>query len=154
MDPVTITVMALQAVGSLVKGIGAYQAGKAREKQAKMAAVQANQEAAIEANVALDEADRVGGEAAVRAAANGGGFDGSTADVLADIERRGAFNARSAIWAGSTKANNFLYEGKVARRQGALALLGATVDAGSSVAGGFMQSGEASKQSAARTQLR
>lgn len=141
MDPVTITVAALASVGKLLGGIGAYNKGKAIERQMQFRARQANQEGAIRANVALTEADQVGGEAAIRAAQNGGGLSGSAVDVLADIERRGAFNARSAIWAGATEAENALYEGKVARREGALKLIGATLDAGTSLASGFMPKG-------------
>lgn len=140
MDPVSASVMisaGISSIGKLFKGFMGWQAGKAQERQAKAAAAQANAEAGVKAQASLDELDRTEAEGAVRAADNGGGLSGSTQDVLADIDRRGMFNARSLIWAGATRANNALYEGKLARRQGALDLVGGVIGAGSSVAGGW-----------------
>jgi hypothetical protein len=142
-DPVTaaIAIAALSSVGKLLGGFGAYSQGKSIERQKQADAVRQNQQGAIEANVALDEADRVAGQAAVDAAGNGAGLSGSSQDVLGDLERRGKFNARSALWAGQTKAENSLFEGRVARRQGAMKLLTSTVDAGTTLASAFAPKG-------------
>lgn len=139
--PLIIAAAGLSAVGSLVKGLSAYSAGKAAKRQSEARARQFNREAGIEAQVALEELDQTGGEAAVRAAASGGGLASSSADVLADIERKGMFNARSLLYAGSTKAENALYEGRVAKKQGALELVGSTLKAGSSLANAFAGGG-------------
>lgn len=143
MDPVTMALVAagFSAVGSLFKGVTGYLGGKAQKRQADHAADQANQEAGVRAQVELDDLDRIEGEGAVRAAANGAGLSGSTQDVLADIDQRGMFNARSALWAGMTKAENAMYEGRVAKRQGALQLIGGGMSAGSSLATGLSGGG-------------
>ena len=140
MDPVSIAVMGMSAVGGLLKGITGFAAGNAKKRQAELAAAQARSEAGVQAQVALEDADQVEAVAATRAAANGGGFDSSAADVLADIRRKGMFNARSALWQGETEAENALFEGRLAKKQGTLALIGGTLDAGTSVLGGYMKS--------------
>lgn len=134
MDPITIAA-AIALAGGIFKGFTGWLGGKAQEKQGQARARQANQEAGQQAQAALAEEDEVAGEAAVRAAANGGGLDGSSADVLADIERRGQYNARSAIWAGTTKAENALYEGKTGRRQATLNGIGSVIGGASQAAG-------------------
>lgn len=140
MDPVTIALIAsagLGAVGKLVKGLGGYAAGKAAKRQSEFRARQFNNEAGIEAQAELEHLNEVGGETAVRAAAGGGGLAGSSLDVLADTERKGMFNARSLIYAGATKAENALYEGRVAKKQGGLALIGGGVGAGATLASSY-----------------
>lgn len=130
---------ALDAIGSLLKGFMAYSAGKAQERQLKYAAAQENADASVRAQAELDKLDRIEGEAAVRAAQNGGGFTGSTQDVLGDMDSRGVFNARSLIYQGATRGRNDLYQAKIARRDGALKLVGASVEAASSLASGWAQ---------------
>lgn len=143
MDPITIAA-AFAAVGSLLKGVMGYGEGKAKERQAQMAAQQANADAGIKAQASLDQLDRTEAEATVRAAQNGGGFSGSTQDVLRDMDQRGIFNARSLIYAGATKAANYRYEGAVASREGSLKLISGVVSAGSSLAGGWADATTAS----------
>ncbi|WP_332772933.1 hypothetical protein [Phenylobacterium sp.] len=153
MDPVTITVMALTAISGLMKGLSNYSAGKNAKKQADRAAVQARQEGGVEAAIRLAELDEAGGELAVRAAANGGGLAGSSADALDELERKGMFNVRSAIWGAETKAENASYEGRVAKKEGTIGLISSLVETGGSLAGQYGKAGEASKQSASRQKL-
>jgi hypothetical protein len=139
-DPISIAVLGMAAVGGLLKGITGFAAGNAKKRQAEIAAAQSRSEAGVKAQVELENADETGAVAATRAAANGGGLDGSSADVLADLERKGMFNARSVLWQGETEAENALFKGRLAKKQGTLALISGTLDAGTTLLGGVMKS--------------
>jgi hypothetical protein len=134
MDPITIS-MAIAALGKILGGFGAFGAGKAQNKLMQMGARQASQEAAVQANIALDEGERVSAQAATLAA-GGGGITGSALDVLNDLGRQSAFNARSALYAGETEAKSRLYQGQVAAHDGKMALITSVIEAGSSFLGG------------------
>lgn len=153
MDPVTIAVMGLTAIGGLVKGLSSLSAGRAAKRQADARAVQARQEGAIEAELRLAELDEAGGQLAVTAAHNGGGLRGSSQDALDALERKGTFNVRQAIWGAETKAENATYEGRVASKEGQIGLLTAGIKTASSLAGQYGDYAERQKQAAARSKL-
>ncbi len=136
----------LSAVGNIVGGFGSWQASQAKAAALKGAAKMARRDASTEAQLAADDAERAGARAAVQGAASGGGFGGSFAGVLDDLERTGVFNARSAIYAGNVEANNRLYEAKVAKAEGTMALVTSVLQASSSVAGDYMRGAENKKQ--------
>jgi hypothetical protein len=142
-----------QQAGKIVEGIGTYQAKRAQAAMLKLAAKQARREGSQEAQLATDEAERAGARAAVAGAGSGGGFEGSFAGVLEDLQRTGVFNARSAIYAGNVEAENRLYEAKVAKQEGTMALISAFVGGGSSIAGDQMRAAEQKKQAAAKRTL-
>lgn len=137
---------AISAVGNIVAGFGMFQQSRTRAAQLRAAAKQARGDASIQAGQAADEAERAGAAAAVQGAASGGGFDGSFAGVLEDLQRTGQFNVRSAIYAGEAEARNREYEAKVAKQEGNLAFLSSALQATSSIGGSWMQKAEQRKQ--------
>lgn len=144
---------AIQAAGSIVQGFGAWQQSRARANALQAQARQVRGEASLDAQMRAEDAERAGARAAVLGAASGGGFDGSFAGALEEIERVGRFNVRSAIFAGESEAKNLQYEGKVAKAEGNLALVSSLFSAGSSIGGGFMRQAEQRKQNASRKDL-
>jgi hypothetical protein len=140
MDPVTIA-MALMAFGKAFKGITAFLGGKSEQKAAQAAALQAKQEAAVDANIKLDEGERISASAAV-AAASGGGGTGSALNILEDLGRQASHNARTAIYRGATEASRYEFQGRKARAEGWRTLISETVDAASSFLGSSGQQGQ------------
>jgi hypothetical protein len=143
----------IAGVGSLVQGFGAFQSKRAQAAALKTAAKQARGEASMQAQLAADEGERAAARAAVMGAASGGGTQGSFAGVLEQLERTATFNARSALYAGNVEANNRLYEAKVAKADGTMALISSVFQAGSSLAGDAMRGAENRKQAGIRRGL-
>lgn len=157
MDPVTIAIATMAAVGGLLKGFMSFSEGSAVKAQMQHRADQANQEAGVRAQTQLDQLDRTGGDAAVAAAASGGGLSGSSQEVIGDLYRRGSFNVRSSIYSGLVAAHNARYQGDVAYKQGILGgisdvLQGATQAAGA-VAGASGPSGSLARQAGSAGRL-
>ncbi len=75
-------------------------------------------------------------KAATQAAANGGGFTGSSLGVIQNLSQRAMFNARAQVYRGQSEAQAHLYAGKVAKTQGFMDLAGGVLGAASSVASG------------------
>lgn len=121
MDPLTITA-GISAIGNILGGIGAYKAARGQAKALEAGARQARAEAGVNAQIALEEADRAAAAAAVEAGA-GGGITGSALGALEDLAAGGMFNARAALYAGAMEGRNLQHEAKVTRRQGTLTLL-------------------------------
>lgn len=126
----------LSAVGSLIGGFGRFQQGRARARALKLAARQTRQEAAIAAQIGLEEADRIGARALTLAAASGGGgLQGSARDVLADLSRQGMYRARQTIRDGNAAAIGLENDARVARAQAGLDLFTGVFDAGTTFLG-------------------
>ncbi len=124
----------LSAVGSLLSGIGSLVAGNHKATAERYAATQANDEAGVNAQIALQEGDQVAADAAVQAAANGGGFVGSSLAVLSSLSQQAMFNARAQVYRGRSEAQQHLYNAKVAKAQGRLGLVTGILSAGASLA--------------------
>lgn len=132
------------AVGSLFKGIGGYQAGRAKAKSLAYAARNARQEAGIKASLALEESDRVGARAATLAAASGGGgLQGSALAVIDDLARQGVYRARQTVRDGLSESIALLQDATTAKRQGSLELTSSLIEAGSTVLGAMGKSAQA-----------
>jgi len=95
--------------------------------------------AGVNAQEAITQGREATAMAAVKGAANGGGFTGSTTGLLQSMGDKAMFNARANIFTGRTEAQNDLYQAAVASDNAKLALIGGAVGAGGSLAGGFMQ---------------
>lgn len=144
---------AAQKVGEIVQGFGNWQASRVRAAALRAQAKQDRRDGSTAGQLAADEAERAGARAAVVGAATGGGFEGSFATVLEDLQRTGVFNARSAIFAGESAAKNSEYEAKVAKYEGNMQLATAIIGAGGSLAGDRMRAAEQRKQAAAKRTL-
>lgn len=134
MDPITIAA-ALASAGKLFEGITAFIGGNDKKRLMQQAADQARQEGSVRANISLADSERAAARAATMAAGGGGGVVGSAIDVLDDLGRQAMFNARSAIYAGESEAQQRLYEGRVAKAEGMKTLITSGVRATSSFLG-------------------
>lgn len=143
----------VQHIGSVLGGIGAFASSRGKAKALRAAGRQARREAGVEAELALEQGDRASAQAAVNAAAGGGGLTGSALAALDDLAGSAMFNARTAIYQGVTEGRQLDYEAKVAKKQGALTLLLSNFDSAPAIGSalGDMQQRRAARQEAART---
>lgn len=118
-DPITA---GISAIGSVLGGIGALKASRGQARALRASAQQARAEAGVNAQLALEDADRAAARAAVEAA-TGGGITGSALAALDDLAAGGMYNARTALYAGTVEGRNLEHDATVARRQGGLTLL-------------------------------
>lgn len=153
MDP-TIVAAGIQAVGSLFKGITGFFQGNSQAKAYKVAARQAEAEAGVQSSVALQQGDAVAAQGAVNAAANGGGFVGSSIAAIQQLSSQAMFNARAAAYRGATEGQTDLYNAKVAKAQGLSALIGSLSPAGGALYGGVARQQAEDRQLAALTTLK
>lgn len=144
MDPFTIAA-GISALGSLFKGASGVFGGLNEQKAEQNAATQHEEEAGVNASNALQEGDEATARAATQVAANGGGFVGSSVGVLNGMASKAMFNARTQVYRGQTQAQADLYSGQVAKAQGIDEGISGAIDAGSSLAGGFMRSAQFSQ---------
>ena len=126
----------LSAVGSIIGGIGKFQAGQSRSRALRFAARNARQEAGIRASIAMEESDRVGARAATLAAASGGGgLQGSALAVIDDLARQGVYRARQTVRDGLSESVALQNDARVARQQASLDLTTSLFEAGTTVLG-------------------
>ncbi|HUO22694.1 MAG TPA: hypothetical protein VMU59_09290 [Caulobacteraceae bacterium] len=153
MDPFTIAA-GIGALGSLFKGILGFGANNAQAQAQRNAAQQAEQQGGVAASEQIEQGNAAAARAAVQGAANGGGFGGSTLGVIQDLSNRAMFNARAAAYRGRQTAVNDMYDAQVSQANGANALIGGVVDAGSSLLGGWAKSSAVAKQTGLMGQLK
>jgi hypothetical protein len=127
----------VQGGGSIVKGLGGFQAGKANAKMAR-----AEAKGKLRAGVAQDDdirrdARRAAGEAVAAMGANGASLGtGSALDVLRDIEVESGID-RLRVKAGArNEAEALNAQARLYKRQGAWALVSGVFDAAAAAAGG------------------
>jgi hypothetical protein len=153
MDPFTIAA-GISALGSAFKGITGFLGGNQQAKAEKAAAAQAEGEAGVAASQALAQGDQVAAQGAVQAAANGGGFVGSSIAAIQQLSSQAMFNARAAAYRGATEGRADLYQAKIAKGQGVSSLVGSLIGSAGDIAGGVARSGAESRQLAALTTLK
>lgn len=153
MDPFTLAA-GFSAVGSLFKGILGFGAGNAQAKAMRAAAQQAEAEGGLAASNQVEETNAQAATGAVTAAANGGGFTGSSLGVIQGIANRGMFNARAAAYRGRTQAQRDMYDASVAQADATNSLIGGTLDAGTSLLGGWAKSSAVAKQMGAYDRIK
>lgn len=141
MDPFTIAA-GISGIGSLFKGITSLIAGNRQRDADNAAAAQALGEAGVNAQTALQEGDAAAAHGAAVAAANGGGFVGSSIGVIQNLSNQAMFNARAQVYRGQTIAQRDKYEGGVAHAQGVQGFVGSMIDAGTSLVGGMARSAQ------------
>jgi hypothetical protein len=128
---------ALQSGGGLVKGVSGFMAGKANARLARAEAA-----GAVRTGVAQDDeirlaARRTAGEAIAAMGAAGGGLgSGSALDVLREIEVESGLDRLRVKADAKNRAGALNYQARIAKRQGALELLGGVMEAGAQAAGG------------------
>lgn len=126
----------LQAAGSLMRGITAYQSARMQAAIARREGDAAMRAAEVEQDQMLTEGDRALGEA--RAAAGGGGFDlsGSAGDILARLAAERSAAARMAMDDGRSAKENAYLQAREFNRAGRQELAGSVLEAAGAVAGG------------------
>jgi hypothetical protein len=153
MDPFTI-MAGIGAVGSLFKGLTGFFGGNAQAQEERNAAEEADRQAGVNAQIALQQGDEAAAHGAVAAAANGGGFVGSAIGVIGNLSNQAMYNARQQVYRGQTEAQNDLYGAAVAKTQAWDSLISGGVGAASSIVGGFAQASLAAQQKAALSALK
>lgn len=122
MDPEMVMEMASSGtsiLGQLFQGVTGLIAGHQQARAYRLAAERASNEAGVNAQEALISGDQQAADAAVHAAASGGGgISGSSLNVIQAASERAMFNARAQAYRGATEAANDLYESKIARDNG------------------------------------
>lgn len=136
----------LAAVGGIFKGISSIFGGIHANEAAKDNAIQARAEAGVAGDQALRAGDATAAQAATQAAANGGGFTGSTMGVISSLSQQAMFNARAAAYRGNAQARADLYSGRQAMAQGIQGGISGAIGAGSSLMGGFAQQAAEGRQ--------
>lgn len=136
--PLLLAAAGIGAVKSLVGGITGNSAARARGRALDAAARQARAESGVAAQMGMEDDARMMARAETMAAAGGGGFGGSTLNVLDDLARQSVFKARSTIYRAEREASNSEYEAKVSRRDGRNAMIGGVLSAAGSALTAFL----------------
>lgn len=124
------------AVGSLISGVGQYQAGqsqaKADQQNARLALAQGQSEAAA----IREKARRVSGQN--RAAIGASGVDVSGfQDALEDSDINAELDAQTALWNRKAEASNYRSRAAQSRKAGAGGLVGGIFGAGTQALSGY-----------------
>lgn len=129
--------MALMVAGKLVKGVGGLQAGNAQKKALDRQAREEENAAALQTLRIREQArsaigDQLGGQWS-----NGFvGGTGSALDSILESQTNMLLDTLTVQREAATKGASLRAEGKQARTQGRMALVGSLLDIGSTVAGG------------------
>lgn len=140
MDPLSMATAGLGAIGSLFSGFMQSNADKAHAQALRNAAQQADDQAGVNAQEALQQGDETAAHAAVQGAANGGGFTGSTLGIIGSLGQQAMFNARAQVFRGMSEAQDDNYQAKIADANAGNAVISGVIGAGSSVVGGWAKS--------------
>lgn len=149
MDPLTLASGVASAFGGLFKGIMGFGAGNAQAQAERNAALGAEQQGGAAASEQVEEGNAQAATGAVTAAANGGGFVGSSLGVIQNIANRSMFNARTAAYRGRQQAVNDMYDASVSQANATNSLIGGVVGGSSSLLGGMAKASAVSQQLAA-----
>jgi hypothetical protein len=139
MDPMSIAMMASSSLGNLFSGLFGASAARAKAKSYEYAAQQALAEGGVQAQQAITRGNAVEADAAVTAAANGGGLVGSSMGVISNLAQTAMFNARVASYRSQTEARNDIYNAKVQKQNATNQTIGAVVGAVSPIVGGAFE---------------
>lgn len=108
----------LTGAGSLIEGVGAYQAGQSQELQLEERAKRTEAAATIAAGEVRKDGDRVASDAVAANAASGGAMDAAMIERMARIESDFDYNVLSTLYQGRVAAETDRYAAKVAKRRG------------------------------------
>lgn len=108
----------LGALGALYDGFSALTSSRTKAAALRRQAIQYNYDGSAASADIRERGDYLAGQAAVNAGATGGGFQGSSLNVMRDIERRISQNAIQAVQNGAQRGRQASFEAKVATQQG------------------------------------
>lgn len=132
MDPMELAAAGSSVLGNLFSGFTGFASAQEQAAQDKQAAIRADQESGVNAQEDLQRGDETAARAATQAAANGGGFVGSSLGVVSQASRNAYFNARTDTYRGLTSAASDMYNAQVAHDNGINSLIGGFIGAGAS----------------------
>ncbi len=129
--------IALQAVGSLVQGVGAYKAGQANKRAAYAQALEEERTGNAE-ELRVRDAGRaaIGAQIAGQFGNGFQGGSGSALDALTESQVNAALDALTIRRDAAGKARSLRAQGDQASSQGKFALASSILGAGSAIAGG------------------
>ena len=128
---------AVQAVGSVVSGIGQHQAAKSQASADKQNARLAEGQGQSEAAMIRERARRLSGQNRAAIGASGVDISGSFLDALADSDINAELDAQTALWNRKAEASNYRARAAQSRRSGTGALFGGILGAGSQALSGY-----------------
>jgi hypothetical protein len=125
----------LEAVGGLFKGITGFFSSQAQARQEKLAAHMAAQQGGVNTQIALQQGNQAAEQGAAIAAANGGGFVGSSISVIQNLSDQAMYNARQTAYRSRTVEEAHLEQASIDKSQAWSSLIGGVTGAVGSVVG-------------------
>ena len=135
------------AASGLAGGLNAFQTARYNADVLTQQSKAAREDAAIQAQLALEDGARATSTGVTVAAKAGGGFDGSARSVLEDLGRQNLYEARRITSEGVAIADAAKAQAKMEIDSGNIALLTSSLDSASTLMGGMMQKRERMQQS-------
>jgi phage tail sheath gpL-like len=131
----------LGAGGSILEGVGAYQAGKSEAAQRDMRAKQAVATGTRRAGEVRRQGDKVASDAVAANAFNGGAMDAGMIERMARIESDTDYNVLAEMYAAGTAAESEKYAAKVAKKTGQNRMIAGSMSAIPSILDGAQKIG-------------
>lgn len=139
MAPLLIATTGLQAVGSIMQGNAAADAGAAQQAAYNQAADNERLASGYEATRVADRNRRAASAALVQVAGSGVSLAGSPTDVLADNAVQSQMDIDAIRFGSTIKQNNLMTQGDLAFMQGQQKQQAGYIGAATSVASGLTQ---------------
>jgi hypothetical protein len=127
----------ISAAGSIISGVGQYQAAKGQAKADRQNARLALAQGESEAGLIRERARRISGQNRAAIGASGVDISGSFLDALADSDINAELDAQTALWNRKAEAGNYRARAAQSGKSGAGALLGGVFGAGSAALTGY-----------------
>jgi hypothetical protein len=132
-----IATSAIQAVGSIVSGVGQHQAALGQAGADRQNARLAEWQGRSEASVIRERARRLSGENRAAIGASGVDIAGSFLDALADSDINAELDRQTALWNRKVEAENHRYRARQTGVAGQGAVVGAFLGAGAQAIQGY-----------------
>lgn len=137
MAPLLIATTGLQAVGSIMQGNAAADAGAAQQQAYQQAAENERRAAGYEATRVADKNKRAASAALTQVAGSGVSLTGSPTEVLADNAIQSQMDIDAIRFGSTIKQNNLLMQGDLAKMQGEQKQQAGYIGAATNVASGL-----------------
>jgi hypothetical protein len=137
MAPLLIATTGLQALGSIMQGNAAADAGEAQQAAYRQAAENERMASGYEATRVADKNRRAASAALVQVAGSGVSLTGSPTEVLADNAIQSQMDIDAIRFGSTIKQNNLLTQGDLAKMQGEQKQTAGYIGAATNVASGF-----------------
>lgn len=135
-----MAILGMQAAGSVMQGLSAYQAGRSQAAISEAQAVAERDAAQQQADRLREKTRRAVGSARAAYAGAGVAVDSTTVlDATQDIQARGNTDAYMALLTGERRAREARFQGRMARAAGTQALGASLLRAGATIARGWSQ---------------